>query len=69
MLEGCAEDEQRSARAYQSGIDFAEDACKRRGDLGVGAVVQLSELRVDEGGDWRTRCLPWLPLTAAVAMS
>ena len=43
MLIGCAEDQQ-EGQSVPEGYGFAQDACKRRGDLGVSAVVQLSEL-------------------------
>ena len=50
MLVGCAEDE-REGQTIPKRHGFAEDASQRLRDLGVGVVVELSELRVDEHSD------------------
>jgi hypothetical protein len=50
MLEGGAEDEDKG-HAVPGGHGFAEGSCEQGGGLGVGAVFQLAQLRMDEGGD------------------
>ena len=50
MFEGCAEDEDQ-CDAVPEGHGFTEYASQRCGYLCVGAVPQLVQLRVDEGGD------------------
>jgi hypothetical protein len=67
MLVSGAKDKQ-EGQTVPEGYDFAQDASKRRGDLGVGAVVQLSEYRLDEAA--MANSLPAMVAAAvAVAMS
>lgn len=50
MLVGGTQDEKKS-ESVPEGHRFAEDFCERLRYLGVGVIVQLSKLRVDEGRD------------------